>query len=154
MNSELGDLKTDTKKPVEKIRLHFEDMIFQGRKFDEDFLPWMITNQIKKQIIKNRFNDKFKHYTENDIRLFYKNIELKQAKKNPFDLHKIEGGSTIIIMKNSNTNNTENGVVNPYQLFQHVPLKINELLLDVQSGLNGGRKPKLAADGTSGTYFL
>ena len=35
-----------------------------------------------------------------------------------------------------------------------MPLKINGLLLDVQSGLNGGRKPKLAADGTSGTYFL
>ena len=34
MNSELGDLKTDTKKTVEKIRLHFEDLIFQGRKFD------------------------------------------------------------------------------------------------------------------------
>ena len=57
-------------------------------------------------------------------------------------------------MKNSNTNNTENGVINPYQLFETVPQKINSLILDVQSGLNAGRKPKLASDGTSGTYFL
>ena len=28
------------------------------------------------------------------------------------------------------------------------------MILDVQSGLNGGRKPKLASEGTSGTYFL
>ncbi len=27
-------------------------------------------------------------------------------------------------------------------------------MLEVQSGLNNGKKPKLADDGTSGTYFL
>ena len=117
MNSGVGDLKTDTKKPVEKMRLHFEDAIFQGRKFEEDFLPWMTTAEIKRQVIKNRFNDQNKHYTDNDIRLFFKNIELKQPKKNPFELHKIESGSSIVIMKNANNNSTENGVVNPYQLF-------------------------------------
>ena len=63
MNSGVGDLKTDTKKPVEKMRLHFEDGIFQGRKFEEDFLPWMTTAEIKRQVIKNRFNDQNKHYT-------------------------------------------------------------------------------------------
>ena len=28
------------------------------------------------------------------------------------------------------------------------------MILEVQSGLNNGKKPKLAEEGTSGTYFL
>lgn len=114
----------------------------------------MRLHEIKKQIVKNRYSDKNKNVSEQDIRLFYKNIELKQEKKNPFDLYKIEGGSTIIITKNSNNNNPDNGVVNPYQLFENVPEKISHLVLSVQSGLNSGRSPKLAPEGTSGAYFL
>lgn len=33
-DSEFGDLKTDSKNFVEKIRVHFEDNIYKGRKFD------------------------------------------------------------------------------------------------------------------------
>lgn len=57
-------------------------------------------------------------------------------------------------MKNSNAHNTENGVINPYQIFQNVPPDITNLILNVQSGLNAARKPRLASEGTSGTYFL
>jgi len=57
-------------------------------------------------------------------------------------------------MKNSNANNTENGVINPYQIFELVPPDITNLILNVQSGLNAARKPRLASEGTSGTYFL
>jgi len=77
----------------------------------------MRLHEVKKQIIKNRFSHQNKHISEHDIRLFFKNIELKQEKKNPFDLYKIEAGSTIIITKNSNHTNPDNGVVNPYQIF-------------------------------------
>ena len=48
----------------------------------------------------------------------------------------------------------ERGIVNPYQIFDEVPEKIKNLILEVQSGLNNGRNPKLAEEGTSGTYFL
>jgi hypothetical protein len=57
-------------------------------------------------------------------------------------------------MQNNNNHNTDNGVINPYRLFDVVPQDITNLILNVQSGLNNGRKPKLAAEGTSGTYFL
>lgn len=153
-DSEFGDLKTDTKKVVQKIELHFDDLIFQGRKFRMKFFPWIRTHELKKQLIKEKYNDKHKHLTENDIRLFYKNIELAQENKNPFDLYKIEDGSTIVIMKNSNSHNTEQGVINPYRLFEVVPQELTNLILNVQSGLNAGKKPKLASEGTSGTYFL
>ncbi len=92
--------------------------------------------------------------TEKDIRLFYKNIEMDQEQKNPFDIYKIEDGSTIVITKNSNSHNLEQGVINPYKLFEVVPQELTNLILNVQSGLNAGRKPKLASEGTSGTYFL
>lgn len=105
-DSEFGDLKTDTKKVVQKIEIHFEDMIFQGRKFRMKFFPWIRTHELKKQLIKEKYNDKHKHLTEHDIRLFYKNIELAQENKNPFELYKIEDGSNVIIMKNSNSHNT------------------------------------------------
>lgn len=57
-------------------------------------------------------------------------------------------------MKNSNSNNLENGVINPYQIFEKTPQEILNLILNVQSGLNVGKRPKLASEGTSGTYFL
>ena len=104
-DSEFGDLKTDTKKTVQKVALHFEDMIF-GRKFRISFFPWIRTHELKKQLVKEKYNDKHQHIRENDIRLFYKNIELTLENKNPFEVYKIEDGSSIIINKNSNANNT------------------------------------------------
>ncbi len=35
-----------------------------------------------------------------------------------------------------------------------MPPELTNLLLNVQSGLNAGKRPKLASEGTSGTYFL
>lgn len=45
-------------------------------------------------------------------------------------------------------------MINPYQIFEKTPQEITNLVLNVQAGLNVGRKPKLAPEGTSGTYFL
>ena len=73
-DSEFGDLKTESKRTVQKIELHFEDMIFEGRKFRMKFFPWIRTHELKKTLVK----EKYKNLTENDIRLFCKNIELTQ----------------------------------------------------------------------------
>jgi len=43
MNSELGDLKTESKRQIEKMELIFEDNIFQNRKFKLKFFPWIRT---------------------------------------------------------------------------------------------------------------
>lgn len=149
-----GDLKTDSKRHVEKIEISFEDNIFQGRKFKLKFFPWIRTSELKKILVKEKFNDKHTHLTEHDIRLFFKNIELSQENKNFFDFYKIESGSTVVIMKNANAHNLDNGVINPYQIFEKVPEAITNLVLNVQTGLNAGKRPKLASEGTSGTYFL
>lgn len=69
-----GDLKTDSKRHVEKIEISFEDNIFQGRKFKLKFFPWIRTSELKKILVKEKFNDKHTHLTEHDIRLFFKNI--------------------------------------------------------------------------------
>ncbi len=57
-------------------------------------------------------------------------------------------------MQKTHTNHNDYGAINPYRIFDQTPTEITSLILNVQSGLNGGRKPKLASDGTSGTYFL
>jgi hypothetical protein len=54
-------------------------------------------------------------------------------------------------MANANSHNEQNGVINPYQIFEKTPQEITNLLLNVQSGLNAGKSPKLALEGT---YFL
>jgi hypothetical protein len=46
------------------------------------------------------------------------------------------------------------GIINPYHIFDVTPDSIKNLILEVQSGLNNGKKPKLVETGTSGTYFL
>ena len=38
----------------------------------------------------------------------------------------------------------ENGIINPYQIFETVPKEITDLIMAVESGLNAGRKPKLS----------
>lgn len=44
-DSGLGDLRTEAKgKLVQKIELHFDDLIFQGRKFRMKFFPWIRTH--------------------------------------------------------------------------------------------------------------
>jgi hypothetical protein len=154
MNSALGDLKTESKRQIEKMELLFEDHIFPERKFKLKFFPWIRTGELKKILLKEKFHDKHKHLSEQDIRLFCKNIEITQENKGFFDYYNIQTGSTVLIMKNANAHNLENGVINPYQLFVNTPQQITELIVNVQSGLNAGRKPKLASEGTSGTYFL
>ena len=64
-------------------------MIYQGRKFKLKFFPWIRTNELKKQLLKEKYNDKHKHLTEQDVRLFCKNIEIAMDNKNPFELYKI-----------------------------------------------------------------
>ena len=49
--SEFDEVKTDTKNVVHKVRLNFEDMIFQGRKFQLSFFPWIRTHELKTRLI-------------------------------------------------------------------------------------------------------
>lgn len=147
-------MRTDSKRVVEKVELVFEDKIFTGRRFKMKFFPWLRTGELKRSLIKEKYNDQHKHLSEHDIRLFYKNIELHHENKGCFEHYKIDHGSTLIIMKNANADNFEKGVINPYQIFEKTPEDITNLVLNVQSGLNAGLKPKLASEGTSGTYFL
>lgn len=147
-------MKTESKRQVEKMEVCFEDKIFSGRKFKLKFFPWIRTAELKKILVKEKFNDKHTHLTEQDLRLFCKNMELTEEKRSFFDFYKIDAGSTIVIMANANAHNLQNGVINPYQIFEKTPQEITNLVLNVQSGLNAGKRPKLAAEGTSGTYFL
>ena len=105
MDSLPGDMKTESKRQVEKVEVSFEDNIFHGRKFKLKFFPWIRTSELKKLLVKEKFNDKHTHLTEHDIRLFFKNIELTHENRTVFEFYKIESGSTIVIMKNANSQN-------------------------------------------------
>jgi hypothetical protein len=76
MDSVPGDMKTESKRQVEKIEVSFEDKIFSGRKFKLKFFPWIRTGELKKLLVKEKFNDKHTHLNEQDLRLFCKNMEL------------------------------------------------------------------------------
>lgn len=77
-----------------------------------------------------------------DIRLFYKNIELLPNHKRCFDFG-LDLDSVFVIKNTEPNRELERGIVNPYQIFDEVPDKIKNLILEVQSGVNNGRNPKL-----------
>lgn len=93
------------------------------------------------------------HIAWNDIRLFYKNLELLPEHRRFFDFG-VEPDSIILIKNVEVGSDIERGIVNPYHIFDVTPNNIKNLIIEVQSGLNNGKRPKLADDGTSGTYFL
>ena len=76
MESLPGDMKTESKRQVEKIEVSFEDKIFNGRKFKLKFFPWLRTGELKKLLVKEKFNDTHTRLREQDLRLFCKNMEL------------------------------------------------------------------------------
>lgn len=80
-------------------------------------------------------------------------MELTPDHKRFFDFG-VEPDSIIAIKSVGTEKDIERGIVNPYHIFEDTPIVITNLILEVQSGLNNGRRPKLADDGTSGTYFI
>ena len=150
MASSYGICTTGTKRKAEKISIYFDDKIKTMKTIKMSLFPWIRIDELKKQLAQTKFQN---HIAWNDIRLFYKNLELTPDHKRFFDFG-VEPDSIIVIKSVETEKDIEMGIVNPYHIFDVTPGNIKNLILDVQSGLNNGKKPKLADDGTSGTYFL
>ncbi len=66
----------------------------------------------------------------------------------------MEPESLIIVKIRKCIEKIENGVINPYHIFEKAPKDIIWLVTSVESGLRDGKHPRLALEGTSGSYFL
>ena len=85
---------TGASKKAEKITLYFQDSIKNSSKnIKESLFTWVRIDELKKQLAKDVFKN---HICWNDIRLFFKNIELTPDNRRLFDFG-VEPDSTIII---------------------------------------------------------
>ena len=82
MASSYGICTTGTKRKTEKIDLYFEDKIKDTKDIKITLFSWTRIDQLKKKLTKDKYNN---HLAWNDIRLFYKNIQLTPDNRRFFD---------------------------------------------------------------------
>lgn len=107
-------------KKIEPIDLTFEDKVLKKQKkrstFTRKYFPWVRIDEMKKDLAKHKFNNKIQW---DQLRLFCKNIELENNHR--FFDYNVQQENNIIIQKIQNIDMPENGIINPYQIFEHTP---------------------------------
>ena len=93
MASSYGICTTGTKRKAQKITIVFDDRIKNNKPSHMSLFPWIRIDELKKQLALAKFQN---HIAWNDIRLFYKNMELLPDHKRFFDFG-VQPESTILI---------------------------------------------------------
>jgi hypothetical protein len=137
---------TNTTKEAKKIKIHFEDQITNQPSFTLKFFAWSTIIEIKKEL------EKHLKTSHQNMRLFYKNLELSKNGRRLIDYN--VKNKEIFVVKMTPQLQDSLGILNPYRIFEHMPELVTEMLEGVKTGFLKGIKPKLAENGTSGTYFL
>lgn len=103
---------TNATREARRLRIIFEDHVSGKPNFSECFFAWTTINEVKQEL-----EHRLKTHHGN-LRLFYKNIELKNGKQLlDYDVrHK-----DVFVVKMTPQLENSLGVANPYRLFEHVP---------------------------------
>jgi hypothetical protein len=88
------------------------------------------------------------------MRLLHKNNELKDPNMSLLD-YRVRSGEQLLI-KPSHQLAKSMGLIESYQIFRpgQEPREVIALLEEVESGFRSEQLPRLAEEGTSGTYFI
>lgn len=131
---------------VQKIKLNIEDLVNNGPIIAIKCHAWSSVLELKQSL------NKVLKVLPSKLQLFYKNLELDLDNKTLIG-YEIKANDTLSVKLVPHLENST-GIIHSYSIFDTQPPLIIDMIDSIKSGFLKGIRPKLAENGTSGSYFL